>query len=69
MGAECQPVPGESKDCLETSNTGGRAAGTMPKPAGVGHCQDIELDQTGHLLDVADVCYSVVGGRVRTGPV
>lgn len=41
----------------------------MPKPAGVGHCQDVEVDQTGHLLDVADVCYSIVGGRVRTGSV
>lgn len=61
--------PGESKDCLETSDTGWHAANTMPKPAGVGHCQDVEVDQTGPLLDVAEVCYSFMGGRVRTGSV
>lgn len=68
-GAEHQLGTGESKKCLETSTTGGCAAGTVPKPAGVGRCQDVEVDQTGHPLDVADVCCSVVGGRGRTGPV
>ncbi|KAK2532250.1 hypothetical protein Q9233_005266 [Columba guinea] len=38
----------------------------MTKPAGVWHCQDVEVDQTGHLLDVADACYSVVGGKALT---
>lgn len=62
-------MPREGEDCLETSNRDGRAVGTMTNPAGVWHCQDVEVDQTGHLLDVADACYSVVGGKVRTGSV
>lgn len=67
IGAECQPGSGESKDSLEPSKPGGCAADTIPKTAGIGHCRDVEVDQIGHLLDVADISYSVVGGGVRTG--
>lgn len=31
----------------------------MSKPAGAVDSWDVEVDQTGHLLDVADVSYSL----------